>query len=692
MPKYASLELSLRRFDATAYSVDLRFTAPDSDADVRPIRQAIVTNVDHEALLAAQLDPHAYGRLLANAVFADVEARRAFAEARAVARSREMLLRVRLALDAVELHQLHWETLCDPEDGQPLALKEQVLLSRYLSSADWRPVRLRPRSHLRVLLAITSPTDLDTYRPSGVPLATIDRRRELLTARYAIGDLRRTELVAPGSGTFDRIVAALRDGYDILHLVCHGALIEGQPRLWFERPDGSTEVVDGAELARCIGDLPQRPRLVVLASCQSAGGSSESSALTALGPRLAAEGVPAVLAMQGPVSIATVALLLPVLYRELERDGQIDRALAVARQAVRNRHDAFVPVLFSRLQSGRIWYEPGFSGDQPGFEKWPSLLRHIAARRCTPIIGPGLIEFILGSTRDVARRWADTYHYPMEPHDREDLPQVAQYLAVQQEPRFPHDELRAYLLRAIRTRHSAATETLPDSPDDPSELDGLVTALGEHVQAAPSEPHRVLAALGAPLYLTANPDTLLERALERAGREPLSLLCPWNEDLVQQAEYTRPPEGYRPSPARPLVYHLFGLLRVPESYVLTEDEYFDFLIGVTRNNSLIPAVVRSALTNTALLFLGFQIDDWNFRVLFRSIMQREGRQLRRRYTHVAVQVNPDDDRFLDPASARRYLERYFGDADISIYWGSAEDFAAELHRLLVAASRHEVAP
>ena len=47
-----------------------------------------------------------------------------------------------------------------------------------------------------------------------------------------------------------------------------------------------------------------------------------------------------------------------------------------------------------------------------------------------------------------------------------------------------------------------------------------------------------------------------------------------------------------PPVERPLVYHLFGRLGEPDSLVITEDDYFDYLIGVTSNNDLIPGVVR----------------------------------------------------------------------------------------------------
>jgi tetratricopeptide (TPR) repeat protein len=48
---------------------------------------------------------------------------------------------------------------------------------------------------------------------------------------------------------------------------------------------------------------------------------------------------------------------MPVFLRELRRDGQVDRAMAVARGAVRERPDWWMPVLYMRLADGRI-YDP----------------------------------------------------------------------------------------------------------------------------------------------------------------------------------------------------------------------------------------------------------------------------------------------------------------------------------------------
>jgi hypothetical protein len=106
--------------------------------------------------------------------------------------------------------------------------------------------------------------------------------------------------------------------------------------------------------------MREQPRMVVLASCQSAGDgdewtSTDEGALSALGRRLAEIGVPAVVAMQGNVSMETVKQFMPVFFKELQADGQIDRAMAVARRDVWDRPDWWVPVLFTRLEGGQLF-------------------------------------------------------------------------------------------------------------------------------------------------------------------------------------------------------------------------------------------------------------------------------------------------------------------------------------------------
>ena len=221
----------------------------------------------------------------------------------------------------------------------------------------------------------------------------------------------------------------------------------------------------------------------------------------------------------------------------------------------------------------------------------------------------------------------------------------------------------------------------------------------------------MLAELPHPLYVTTQPWNLLAEALRDgrkgpAGRDlPLEAAGPTRthgaEDPAtdlrtgRSASTTTPSSdagtptagwptsvfdrerGYRPTEARPLVYHLFGHHARPRSLVLTEDDYFDFLIGVTRDKDLVPVGVRRAFADSSLMFLGFRLDEWDFRVLFRSIVNQEGDR-RSEHTHVAVQIDPEEGGRSSPSGRARYLERYFQGSNITIYWGSTESFLKEL--------------
>ena len=681
MTDYADLEISLHHHDLESYGVELRvefrYSQSGRDDEIR-LSQGRV-QFDLSGLQALTTDPDAYGSALSQALFADPSVREGFNQARAIAQRSQMPMRLRLVIGpgARELHCLRWETLHDPQNNAPLCTGEDLFFSRYLSSRDWRPVRLRAKGELRVLAIVANPADLAQYA-----LAPVDVAGELERVKAGLGDISVTSL--PGEETacrasLNHLVACLRDGEcDILYLVCHGSLVQDEAWLWLEDEEtGDASRVSGRELVERIQDLAQPPRLVVLASCQSAGNGT-ADALAALGPRLVEAGVPAVLAMQGNVSIETVTLFMPVFFSELQRDGQIDRALAVARGAVRNCPDNWAPVLYMRLRSGRVWYVPGFGGEQSEFARWPALLRYIQRGRCTPILGHGLVEPILGSLREMAQDWADKYHYPMARHERESLPRVAQYLTIQQGQMFPYDDLEESVRHRVQARF---VDLLPvDLRQGSASVDELIQVIGDQQREdAPYEPHKALAQLGLPIYITTNVDNLLAAALAETGRDPEVVLCPWNRDLERiESVFDREPD-YLPTPQRPLVYHLFGRLDRPESLVLTEDDYFDYLIGVTENKDLIPPCVRAMLTDSALLFLGFSVSDWRFRVLLRSILSRQGSGRRRNYEHIAAQIEPDEDRMLEPERARRYLEDYFRtDAKISLYWGSVEDFIKEL--------------
>ena len=88
-------------------------------------------------------------------------------------------------------------------------------------------------------------------------------------------------------------------------------------------------------------------------------------------------------------------------------------------------------------------------------------------------------------------------------------------------------------------------------------------------------------------------------------------------------------------------------------------------------------MIQEALSATSLLFMGYRLADWSFRVLFRGLVELTLPSDRR--LSVTVQLPPTQAPGLRE-QAMQYLSRYFDKKEIIVYWGDAADFAAELGR------------
>ncbi len=389
----ADLEILISLGSANSHAVALRFLHPGAGQDKRFSGS---WTLDEAALLTRQHDPVAYGEQLAAQLLAGPGARGFLDQALAVAASQQTPLHLRLFIsaEAEALHGLRWETLRLPGSDAPLAMGDRVRFSRYLHSDNWRPVAAPQRDALRALVAIASPD------VSGTALAEVRTADELAAARAGLGGIPAVELAARGQVTLPNLLAHLRDGCDILYLVAHGMLVDGEPHILLEQAGGGRAWTPGRELAAQLGGLAQQPSLVVLVSCQSAGAdgqwwSQDDGALAGLGPRLAAAGTPAVVAMQGNLTMATAAAFMPLFLAELRRDGVVDRAMTAARSAVLNRPDWWMPVLFTRLLDGRLW--------TPGS---PDALPEIKRQNFEPetiYIPSG--SFLMGSDDPAAQPW-----------------------------------------------------------------------------------------------------------------------------------------------------------------------------------------------------------------------------------------------------------------------------------------------
>ncbi len=123
-----------------------------------------------------------------------------------------------------------------------------------------------------------------------------DIERQLAIARKALLPLPARVLAGQGNVTLTALMEALQEEVDILFLACHGVTGHMGNALWLEDGVGNGQLVTAESFAALIGQLRRPPSLIILCSCQSAGtGTAERNELCALGPRLAMQGVPAVL-------------------------------------------------------------------------------------------------------------------------------------------------------------------------------------------------------------------------------------------------------------------------------------------------------------------------------------------------------------------------------------------------------------
>lgn len=70
-----------------------------------------------------------------------------------------------------------------------------------------------------------------------------------------------------------------------------------------------------------------------------------------------------------------------------------------------------------------------------------------------------------------------------------------------------------------------------------------------------------------------------------------------------------------PSKENPVVYNLLGLGK-KGNYILTQDDFYEYMKEVIANKRAIPTAIRSALNNARnYVFLGFNYDKWYMRLL-----------------------------------------------------------------------------
>ena len=173
----------------------------------------------------------------------------------------------------------------------------------------------------------------------------------------------------------------------------------------------------------------------------------------------------------------------------------------------------------------------------------------------------------------------------------------------------------------------------------------------------PSPLLKTLARLPLTLIVTTNYDCLMEKALQQAGKAPeedyrvvVQELDPKELLLFHQRVRDRI-DGFEGL----ILYKIHGSFpHEPPSQpgearrewdgkgqklLITEDDYVELLTFITHADTGIPNKVKRCLITSTVLFFGYSLEDWDFRVLYKSLIEplSEDRQEK----PYAFQRNPD---------------------------------------------------
>jgi len=134
-----------------------------------------------------------------------------------------------------------------------------------------------------------------------------------------------------------------------------------------------------------------------------------------------------------------------------------------------------------------------------------------------------------------------------------------------------------------------------------------------HKNRRPSPILRALARMNFPLIITTNYDQLFERALEREQKQPrISVYSP--DRFTMTRDYT-------PASAQPFLFKIHGDIDDPDSLVITDEDYIQFVMRMTDRDPFnpVPETFVYHLKRWPTLFLGYSLMDYNLRLLFKSL-------------------------------------------------------------------------
>lgn len=316
------------------------------------------------------------------------------------------------------------------------------------------------------------------------------------------------------------------------------------------------------------------------------------------------------------------------------------------------------------------------------------IVGRIKIGKVVPVISNEIInDLLLGGQADLIKGYAEYIEYPLDSGD--DLLLMTKFKRINGE--IDDFTLKSDYLNYLKNRvyglaeaDGAAEDSLAAAEDEVDQVS--FSTFAEHLgyprfSSPQDDPFLILADLPLPIYLTTCHHDFVEVALLRAGKTPRPEICRWQRGLeglpsvFETNSQLEPGKPYQPTPQEPLVYHLHGLDERPDSLVLTEDDYLQFLIAMARDKNdqakdPVPVRVRQAIADSALLLLGYNLSGWAFRSLFWGLIKET-------VPHTGVFTIQ-----LEPTPVqKKYFEDYLKrEASFESYWGDIRQYTRELYQ------------
>jgi hypothetical protein len=266
-------------------------------------------------------------------------------------RRRDTGVRIRLSMNLAaegmaEVASLPWE-LMRRRDQQPLVVSVQTPVVRAFDTP--KPIILQAlKGNLRILAIISNPT--------GTAALNLEEEKKRIGKIWATLDNVEVDFVRPVEEEILNHLA--QHDYHVIHYMGHGDFDSGAGGLlMMEHNDGSAHLIGGDTFAAWLQDDPVR--LVFLNACNT-GTTGQQNGLhpfAGVASALIRNGLPAVVAMQFPISDGAAIIFAETFYQRIAQGFPVDAAVGDGRKRLLSSPGAewATPVLYMRAPDGDLF-------------------------------------------------------------------------------------------------------------------------------------------------------------------------------------------------------------------------------------------------------------------------------------------------------------------------------------------------